>query len=41
MSIFDLQAAVLQDYKDFVQSFFTVAEDRLADAGVRSLRRGR
>jgi hypothetical protein len=28
MSIFDLHAAVLQDYKDFVRSFFTVADDR-------------
>ncbi len=28
MSIFDLHAAVLQDYKDFVRSFFTIADDR-------------
>lgn len=28
MSIFDLHAAVLQDYKDFVRSFFSVADDR-------------
>ena len=27
MSIFDLHAAVLQDYKDFVRSFFTGIED--------------
>ena len=28
MSIFDLHAAVLADYRDFVCSFFTVADER-------------
>jgi len=28
MSIFDLHAAVLDDYRDFVRSFFMVADDR-------------
>ena len=28
MSIFDLHSQVLADYRDFVRSFFTVADDR-------------
>src|SRR5258707_6436129 len=28
MSIFDLHTAVLTDYRDFVRSFFTIADDR-------------
>jgi len=28
MSIFDLHAAVLGDYRDFVRSFFMVADER-------------
>jgi ATP-dependent helicase YprA (DUF1998 family) len=28
MSIFDLHAQVLADYRDFVRSFFTIADDR-------------
>ena len=28
MSVFDLHATVLNDYRDFVRSFFTVADDR-------------
>src|SRR5437870_5139977 len=28
MSIFDLHSAVLTDYRDFVRSFFTIADDR-------------
>lgn len=28
MSTFDLHAAVLSDYRDFVRSFFTVADER-------------
>ena len=27
MSVFDLHAAVLDDYRHFVQSYFTVADD--------------
>ena len=30
MSMFDLHATVLQDYKDFVQKFSTMADDRRA-----------
>lgn len=28
MSVFALHALVLNDYRDFVRSFFTVADDR-------------
>lgn len=28
MSIFDLQAAILSDYRDFVRSFFLIADER-------------
>ncbi len=28
MSIFELHSAVLNDYQDFVRSFFTIADDR-------------
>jgi hypothetical protein len=28
MSIFNLHAHVLADYRDFVRSFFTIADDR-------------
>ena len=28
MSIFNLHSSVLGDYRDFVRSFFTVADDR-------------
>ena len=28
MSIFDLHSQVLDDYRDFVSSFFSVADDR-------------
>ena len=28
MSIFNLHSSVLPDYRDFVRSFFTVADDR-------------
>jgi hypothetical protein len=28
MSVFDLHSQVLADYRDFVRSFFTVADDR-------------
>lgn len=28
MSVFDLHSAILADYRDFVESFFTIADDR-------------
>ena len=31
MSVFDLHAAVLDDYRDFVRSFFMVADERARD----------
>ena len=31
MSIFNLHSSVLGDYRDFVRSFFTVADDRTRD----------
>lgn len=31
MSIFDFHAAVLDDYRDFVRSFFSIADDRARD----------
>ena len=41
MTIFNLHAAVLSDYRDFVQSFFTVADERVREFVERTLgRRG-
>jgi ATP-dependent helicase YprA (DUF1998 family) len=37
MSIFTLHANVLEDYRDFVRSFFTVADDRAGDFIEREL----
>src|SRR5574341_981706 len=37
MNIFDLHAAVLEDYRDFVTSFFTIADDRARQFVERSL----
>ena len=37
MSIFNLHAAVLDDYRDFVRSFFTVADDRAREYVSRAL----
>lgn len=37
MSVFDLHAAVLTDYQDFVRSFFTVADERASEFVVRAL----
>jgi ATP-dependent helicase YprA (DUF1998 family) len=37
MSIFDLHAAVLEDYRDFVSSFFTITDDRAREFVERSL----
>ncbi|MBI2929601.1 MAG: hypothetical protein HYY24_28390 [Verrucomicrobia bacterium] len=37
MSIFNLHATVLDDYRDFVRSFFTVADDRARDFIEREL----
>lgn len=37
MSIFDLHASVLADYRDFVRSFFTVADDRAREFVERAL----
>jgi hypothetical protein len=37
MSIFNLHAAVLDDYRDFVRSFFTIADDRARDYVERAL----
>ena len=31
MSIFNLHSSVLADYRDFVRSFFTVADDRASE----------
>jgi hypothetical protein len=33
MSIFDLHSSVLADYRDFVRSFFTIADGRAAEVG--------
>jgi hypothetical protein len=40
MSIFDLHSTVLTDYRDFVQSFFTVADDRAREYVERALVEG-
>jgi hypothetical protein len=37
MSVFDLHASVPADYRDFVRSFFTVADDRASAFVERSL----
>jgi ATP-dependent helicase YprA (DUF1998 family) len=37
VSIFDLHSAVLADYRDFVRSFFTVADERVREFVERSL----
>ena len=37
MSIFNLHAAVLDDYRDFVRSFFSIADDRARDYVERAL----
>src|SRR5437867_11361022 len=37
MSIFTLHANVLEDYRDFVRSFFTLADDRARDFIEREL----
>ena len=37
MSIFDLHSAVLDDYRDFVRSFFRIADDRAREFVDRSL----
>ena len=37
MSIFNLHADVLGDYRDFVRSFFTVADDRAREFIERDL----
>lgn len=37
MSIFDLHSAVLTDYRDFVRSFFVVADARVREFVTRSL----
>ena len=37
MTIFDLHAAVLDDYRDFVHSFFTVADERVSKFIKRTL----
>ncbi len=37
MSVFDLHSQVLADYRDFVRSFFTVADDRARDFVERAL----
>ncbi len=37
MSVFDLHAAVLDDYRDFVRSFFTVADEREREYVERAL----
>jgi len=37
MSIFNLHAAVLDDYRDLVRSFFSIADDRARDDVERAL----
>lgn len=37
MSVFDLHSQVLADYRDFVRSFFTVADDRAREFVERAL----
>ena len=37
MSIFDLHTAVLDDYRDFGRSFFSIADDRARDYVERAL----
>ena len=37
MSVFDLHSSVLGDYRDFVRSFFTVADDRAREFVDREL----
>ena len=37
MSVFDLHSTVLTDYRDFVRSFFTVADDRAREYVERAL----
>jgi len=37
MSIFDLHSQVLADYRDFVRSFFTIADDRTREFVDRAL----
>ncbi len=37
MSIFNLHSNVLDDYRDFVRSFFTVADDRARELIEREL----
>ena len=37
MSVFDLHSQVLADYRDFVRSFFTVADDRAREYVERAL----
>lgn len=37
MSVFELHSAVLEDYRDFVSSCFTIADDRVREFVERSL----